>query len=162
MRSEKLIGKNYFFGIYIKYFLITALMLSGFTAASQQETLIVICNIKGAPSSMKLSELTSVMMGEVQRWNGGTKVKIALMDPRSDIGQATANKIYKMSGDALNKHWLKLTFAGKAEKPEWCKSALELIAYVVQNPGAIGIINDPNPVSGFKIISINGKNGLDP
>jgi hypothetical protein len=64
---------------YRKYFSILLLLFAGVVANGQEITLVAVSNSKGAPSTMKMSELKSVLKGERQRWSDGTKVSIVLM-----------------------------------------------------------------------------------
>jgi hypothetical protein len=127
---------------------------------AQETTLTVISNTKGAPSQMKMAELKSVLKGEKQRWNDGTKVTIALMKTTTPVGQTTCQKIYNMSGDKVKRFWLELSFGGKADPPTFCNSIAELESFVSQNPGAIGVLDRATASSGIKPIIIDGKNSF--
>ncbi|MEO6221163.1 MAG: hypothetical protein ABIO81_12090 [Ginsengibacter sp.] len=137
--------------------MLACLLIQGSIAKSQVETLIIIRNQKGAPNAMKLSELISVMKGEKQRWNSGTKVTVALMKTNTPVGKNTAQIIYNMSGDALLKFFLGMTYQGNVQVPKFFNTTSELENYVAQNPGAIGVIDPPPANNEIKIISIDGK-----
>lgn len=143
--------------IVIKFSMFTLLLVMGFAVKCQVETLTIICNTNGAPAAMKFTELKSVMKGEKQRWNGGAKVTIALMKTSTSIGKNTAQLIYNMSGDALLKYWLGQTYQGNAHAPKFFATTTELENFVAENPGAIGVIDQPVANNEIKIISIDGK-----
>jgi len=145
------------FSEFRKILSILLLLCIGLVAFSQETTLTVISNTKGAPSTMKMSELKSVMKGERQRWNDGTKVSIYLMKTVTPLGKSTCEKVYNMSGDKLRRFWLGLTFSGKADAPIFCNSAEDLESQVSQNPGSIGIIEKSAGSTGTKTILIEGK-----
>jgi len=107
---------------------------------------------------MKYSELISVVKGQKQRWNDGTKVNIYIMKTTTPIGQNTCKKIYNWSGDKVKRYWLELSFSGKADAPTFCNTVEELESYVSQNPGAIGIVDRNATSNGVKTILIDGKN----
>jgi hypothetical protein len=139
-------------------FLPVALLLVAASMTSIQETpLTVISHTKGAPSTMKISELRSVLKGERQRWSDGTKVTIFLMKTSTPLGKATCEKVYNMSGDKVKRFWLELSFGGKADAPTFCNSVEELESQVSQNPGAIGIVDKSSGSPGTKTITIDGK-----
>lgn len=102
--------------------------------------LAVISNSTGAPAEMSMSEITTVFKGERQRWSDGTKVVIALMKTTTTSGNTTAQKLYEMSGQDMNRYWLGLVFQGKAKAPKFFSSESALKEYVTETPGAIGII----------------------
>lgn len=124
---------------------------------AQETTLVALGNQSGVPSTMKLSELKSVLMGEKQRWENGNRVIIALMKTSTPIGKATSAKIYDMSGNELNKYWLALVFQGKAQAPNFFNSTNDLENFVAQNPGAIGILDKPMADPEIKSIIIDGQ-----
>jgi hypothetical protein len=134
------------------------LLLSiGLIARSQDTTITVISNSKGAPSSMKMEELKSILKGEKQRWSDGTKVTIVMMKTSTPIGRNTCAKIYEMSGDKVKRFWAGLQFAGKVDAPTFCNSVEELESFVSENPGAIGITDKFTDTPNTKVTMINGK-----
>ena len=146
--------------VYRKYFSIILLLFAGVIVNGQETTLIAISNTKGAPSIMKMAELKSVLKGEKQRWNDGTKVSIVLMKTNTPVGEATCQKIYNMSGDKVKRFWLGLSFSGKADAPIFCNSISELETIVAQTPGAIAILDKISINTNTKTIVVDGKNSF--
>ena len=131
-----------------------------FNLNAQETMLTAISNGKGAPSDMKMSELKSVLKGEKQRWNDGSKVTIYLMKTITPLGNTTCKKIYNMSGDKVRRYWLELSFSGKADAPTFCNSVEELESLVSQHPGSIGILDKSSGSSATRVIMIDGKNSF--
>jgi hypothetical protein len=129
-------------------------------ARSQTETLTVISNDKGAPEELKFSDLKSIFLGEKQRWHNGNKISIALMKTSTPAGTYTCQKIYNMSSDELKKFWLALVFEGKADAPAFFNTTSELESFVAENPGAIGITDQPPASADTHIVLIDGKKML--
>ncbi len=136
------------------------LLFASLTAQAQTENLTIISNDKGAPAALKMSELKSILMGEKQRWHNGNKITIALMKTSTPAGNYTCKKIYDMSGDELKKFWLALVFQGKADPPEFFNSVSEIENFVAENPGAIGVIDQPPAAADTHIVLIDGKKTL--
>ena len=130
------------------------------SARSQTEMLTVISNNKGAPAELKLSDLKSILLGEKQRWHNGNKISIALMKTSTPAGTNTCKKIYDMSSDELKKFWLAQVFEGKADAPAFFNTTSELESFVAENPGAIGIIDQPPASADTHIVLIDGKKML--
>jgi len=65
---------------------------------AQDQAIMVIANDKGAPATMTMKELKSVMLGEKQRWADGTKVSIAFMKANTSVGSSTAKKNHGHDG----------------------------------------------------------------
>jgi len=137
------------------------LLMFCISASSQKVSLTVVGNPSGAPSEMKFSELKSVLMGEKQKWENGKRIAIALMKTSTEVGKSTTSGIYDMTGDELNKYWLSLVFQGKAHPPKFFNTKSELENYVAQNPGAIGVIDQPLASNEIMIITIDGKTQLN-
>lgn len=128
-----------------------------FAAAAQNGDLVVIGNQKGAPASIKLSELKSILKCEQQRWHNGSKVSVAVMKPNTDIGKLTCEKILQLSATEANKFWALLSFAGKEGTPHTFNSLSDLQNYVSQNPGAIGIVSKWDNLPDTQVITVDGK-----
>jgi hypothetical protein len=141
----------------MKFLIVALLMLIGAFANAQNVMLSVIGNQKGAPSELKLTELKSILKAERQRWRNGNKIIIALMKTNTTTGKYTCEKIYDMSPNELKKFWLALVFQGKADPPAFFDSVSELQAFVSENPGAIGIVDQPTAASGTQIVLIEGR-----
>lgn len=142
-----------------KYSLTLLLILATISKAIAQDALVVIGHTKGVPSELKMGQLQSILKGEKQRWNDGTKVVVALMKTNTAIGSTTSKRVFNMTGDQLNKHWLALVFQGKADAPSFFNSPGELESFVAQTPGAIGIIGQVPSLTARTIV-VDGKRSM--
>jgi len=133
------------------------LSITAQTAHAQDQSIMVIANDKGAPASLTMKELKSVMQGEKQRWADGTKVSIAFMKANTSVGSSTAKKIMGMTGDQLNKFWLALVFQGKAKAPVFYGSSSDVENFISQNPGAIGVVESGYTLKSGHAVVIDGK-----
>lgn len=136
------------------------LIFFGFLTYGQVESLTVIGNTKGCPSEMNQSELKSVFLGEKQRWRSGNKVSLSLIKYNTEAGKYICQKVYNMDGDELQKYWMSLVFQGKAEAPVFFSNAIDVQAFVSENPGAIGIIDYSPQAPGVQVVLIDGKKSL--
>lgn len=141
----------------MKAFIVILALLITIVAGAQEAPLIVIGNQKGAPAGLKQTELQSILRGEQQRWRNGNKVIIALMKTNTPVGKNTSEKVYNMTADELKKYWLALVFQGKADAPVFFNSISELLAFVAENPGAIGIVDETAPVASTHVVLVDGK-----
>ena len=111
------------------------------TGIAQENKLAVVANEKGAPETMTETEIIKIFKGEKQWWKDGTKIVIAFMKTSTPTGSEASKKVLGMNGDQLNKHWLSLVFQGKAKAPVFFNTEKELVDFVNQNKGAIGIVH---------------------
>ncbi|HEX8461005.1 MAG TPA: hypothetical protein VF623_06230, partial [Segetibacter sp.] len=137
--------------------ILSFLLILTASGTQAQQPLSVIANQKGSPAALSSNEMKSVFRGEKQRWNNGTKVVIALLKTNNPVGLSICKKIYDMKPDELNKYWLALVFQGKASAPFFFNSIPELQAFVSQNSGAIGIIDEPANTGDIKTVTVDGK-----
>ena len=134
------------------------LLLLGSNVRSQQVIpLVIIGNQKGAPSTMKMTELLSVMRGEKEQWKGKVKIKVAIMKTTTPVGKRTAEEIYKMSGDELLKFFSLLSYGGTVHAAKTFYNITDLQNFIAENPGAIGVVDKMLPNDDIKIITINGN-----
>jgi len=129
----------------------------GLTSKSQDSSLTVISNPKGAPANLRMAELKSTLLGEKQRWNDGTKVVIAMVKSTTPLGEVISKRIYAMSGDGVRGFWARVSFAGKYDPPNVFNNTSELENFVAQNPGAIAILDKPSGNNDVKVVLIDGK-----
>src|SRR5215218_10367050 len=141
----------------MKFFIVILALLTGAASAAQDLSLTVISNQKGAPAGLKQTELRSILMGERQRWRNGNKIIIALMKTNTPVGKYTSEKVFEMTADELKKYWLALVFQGKADAPVFFNSISELLTFVAENPGAIGIVDQTAPIASTQVVLVDGK-----
>lgn len=85
--------------------------------------------------------IQEVFKAKYQLWENGNSIKIALMKSTTTVGEQTAKTIYSLTGSGMQRYWLSLTFQGRADAPEFFKTENELIEYIKNTPGAIGIVS---------------------
>ena len=140
----------------LKWVVLCFLLVPGLNCLSQDSTLTAISNPKGAPPEMKMSELRSILMGEKQRWNDGTKVVIAMLKSTTPLGEVISKRVYSMSGDGVRGFWARISFAGKYDPPNVFNNVSELETFVAQNPGAIAVLGKPSG-NDVRVVLVDGK-----
>lgn len=120
--------------------------------------LAVIVNAKGAPGEIVMSKLKVILKGEQQRWKDGTKITLAFMKTSTGIGDDMAKRVFGMTAKELNKYFLAQVFQGKMSSPQFFDSEEELLKYIKNNEGTIGVASFKN-ASGT-IMSVDGKKSI--
>lgn len=137
--------------------MLVCLLLQSFYTKSQVKAITVIGNLVGVPDQLKLSELKTIMKGGLQRWKkSGKKVTMFVMKTSTYAGNTTARVIYNLSADDMLTLFVSNINQG-IEHPKICKTKEEVINFVAENPGAIGIVDQPVNSTEVKIITIDGK-----
>jgi ABC-type phosphate transport system substrate-binding protein len=120
--------------------------------------LAVVVNSKGAPAEMPLSKLKVILKGEQQRWKDGTKITLAFMKTSTGVGEDMAKRIFGMTSKELNKYFLSQVFQGKMSSPQFFDSEEDLLKYIKNNDGTIGVTSFKN-ASGTTM-TVDGKKAL--
>ena len=129
--------------------------LSAFTTSYQEQQMLTV--IVNTPiDELSFNEMKTIMRGEKQRWKDGTKVVLALMKTTTPIGELTADKVYHMSASQLNKYWLAQVFQGRVQAPNFFTSEAELMEFVKQTKGAIGVVTKNAGENSEKVL-VEGK-----
>jgi len=136
--------------------LVLITLLSSVLVNAQSADLSVVANDNGAPAELTSKSMRSILKGQKQRWNNGSKVVIALMKTTTSTGGSTASKVYDMNNQELNKYWLAQVFQGRSKAPSFFTSEEALKDFVAQTPGAIGILSAAKS-SGGRVIKIDGQ-----
>lgn len=153
--------------IYISMLAISLILsLTSFTSESKpiealqvEGGLAIVANSKGAPAEIPLSKLKWILKGEQQRWKDGTKITLAFMKTSTPVGDDMAKRIFGMTAKELNKYFLAQVFQGKMSSPQFFDSEEDLIKYVKNNDGAIGVASFKN-ASGTTTITVDGKKSI--
>lgn len=146
--------------VFINLALVLSLFMNSFEDLhinTQETELTIVGNVKSVPTDLDLEQLKSVLKGERLRWDDGSKVVIALMKTDTPIGLTTSKRIFNMTGNQVNKHFLALVFQGKVKAPTFFDSADELEAFVAHTPGAIGVLQKVNDAQLNTILVVKSK-----
>ena len=118
--------------------------------------LAVIANNSLSVNEMSMKDLQACLLGEKVRWSNKGRVMLALMKSNTLVGKRAAKNVLDKSSTELDKFYLTMVFQGKITSPKTFNNEDELILYVAETPGAIGIINY-RQTSIVKFIKIDGK-----
>ncbi len=116
--------------------LFTLIMLSNYEAEAQSD-FVVIANAKVPIETIDKNMLKRVYNGFTTQWKNSTKIKPCYVQIKNEafwkyIGTSNTN---------FQKFWTKRVFSGNGVSPVEHKSSADLIKYVNEIPGAIGILN---------------------
>jgi len=124
---------------------------------ARPDSLTVVVNPHRGLKSMRSAELRAIFKGEKPRWQNGEKVVIALMKTSTPTGAMTAEKLYKMTVDELNRYWVAMVFRGQAKAPKSFDSEEELLKFVAKTRGAIGVVSSAAADTTIVPIVVDGK-----
>lgn len=128
---------------------------------TSQIELFAVANKSGAPEQMTMANLTRALKGQEVKWPDGSSVYVALMKPKTASGTVISRRIFKMTPDDVSKYWLAMVFQGRIRAAKFFNEEADLIKYVIQTKGAIGVIPSENQKgSNIRVIIIDGSEYL--
>ena len=125
----------------MKYKTLLAILLLGLSMVSFGQSRTPIGKDLGT-TRMSDEALQSVFRGNNSIWNNQNPVTVVLTSSNSKGFELTAQWALDSDGFEFQKHWLSLVFQGRANAPVFLKEESEVVTYVQEHPGAIGILYD--------------------
>lgn len=121
----------------IKVFLFVSLLYWGNTLFS--EDYVVITHSSNAIDSLSVDQLRAIMLGDVNRWQGGGAVRLAVLK-WGEFHGATIRAITGRRASQFSRAWKKLIFTGQGIAPREQGSVEEMLEYVAANEGSLGYV----------------------
>ena len=126
-------------------------------AAPAKTHLAVIVNRSNPTEAIGRTELRALFLGERTTWTHGRRVTVLLREPGQAERAAALRLIYGMSEADLTRHFLHQTFnGGTGGAPRTLATAENVKRFVVNVPGAIGVVRLEDLDDSVKAIRING------
>jgi hypothetical protein len=124
---------------------------------------VVVVNSANPTNDLSLTDLRSMLMGERHFWRGNVQVRLVLRDPGTPERDAVIFRLLRMTQSEFTRMWKTKEFRGElAGLPEFRFSDAQVLQYVREHPGAIGILATRNLPNDVKLLKIDGKLPGDP
>jgi hypothetical protein len=91
--------------------------------------------------SMSESNFKSSMKGKNNLWNNNIQVQIVLPSTSHPNSEEISNLIYNKTHTSVRKYWLSLVFQGRVASPVFYDSDEEILNFIKNKKGSIGIID---------------------
>ena len=82
------------------------------------------------------------------------KVVLRDLSQENDVRDKFAQDVQKKTPDAIGAYWRKQIFSGRGIPPIEKSSDAEVIAYIKNNPNAIGYVSTSAKTSGVKVVEL--------
>jgi ABC-type phosphate transport system substrate-binding protein len=132
--------------------LISILLLAGATPAN---AFYVVVNEANPISSLSYSELSDLFLKKSSRWNDGGLVEPVDQRESSPVRETFNRDVHRKSAAAVRAFWQLRIFSGRDVPPPEKGSDAEVIAYVRNNPNAIGYISASASAAGVKVVAVH-------
>lgn len=134
-----------------------------YTGAASAGGFAVIVNESNTTDNVSFGDLVKYFSAQKRFWPNQKKVVIILPAANSREKEILLKKVYKSSEDSLNKRWLWKVYKGEiASPPKTVNSPASAITAVMQEKGAISVVNAEDVADTVKVLKINGKTYTEP
>ena len=90
-------------------------------------------------------DIKEIMTGRTRKWPDGTPIVVGLPSKDSPYFNDAGKAWFDGSASAMQRHWLRLVFSGRANVPVYTKSDAEALAVLEANPAAIVVMGSEPP-----------------
>jgi len=115
---------------------------------------IVVVNSSNAVGSLSRSEASRLFLRSTTQWKNGDSVKPVDQTKSSPVRAAFTKEILGRSMGAIDQYWTQSVFSGRAVPPPEKRSDAEVLAYVRENPGAIGYVSPGASTEGVRRVTV--------
>lgn len=127
------------------------------------ESVVVIVNKSNELSEISGRDLRALFRLDRLSWPaaagkiGGTEVSLILRSSESAEQKVVQDRIYGMTSDQLERHWVEIIYQGKiSNAPAVKSSAAQAIRAVVRDPSAVSFVLKKDVTADVKILRIDG------
>ncbi|MCR9133134.1 MAG: substrate-binding domain-containing protein [bacterium] len=139
----------------MKKIILSTLFLFVASVALQAQNFKVIVNEANATTSLSKKDVSEIFLKTKTSWDDGSKIVPVDQTARSATRAEFSQEIHGRSVGAIRSHWQQAAFSGAGTAPAERPSDAEVIAFVKNNPGAVGYISADADVSGVKVVAVN-------
>jgi ABC-type phosphate transport system substrate-binding protein len=135
--------------------LIPMLLLSflGMPSAKTQGFKVIV-NTDVDVASLSKREVSRLFLKKVKSWDNHITVTPVDLPATADARVVFSRAIHGKSVSAIRAYWQQRVFSGRDVPPPEKGSDASVVAFVRNNPGAIGYVSDDADVHGVKVINI--------
>ncbi len=130
-------------------------LFDSLSSAQEIESYKIIVNGSNPISSMTKDQISKLFLKKVTKWKNGQKVLPLDLTGTSPVRQDFSKEILGRNVWAIKAYWQKQIFSGRGVPPPEKSSDREVLAYVQENPGAIGYISASAVAIKYKVRVLN-------
>lgn len=128
------------------------------SAAGEVQPVAVIVNRSNVAANLTVQELRRIVKGEQATWPDGKRVTLVLRHPGSPERQSLLRRCCKLGENDYKRLLLLTAFRAEFEfEPRVVASAASVRKFVVNVPGAVGVIPLADVDDSVKVLSIDGR-----
>ena len=121
------------------------------TAPSSYE---VIVNPQSAVQEVDRKFLADAFLKKLTRWDDESEVHPVDQPVDSPLRQRFSSEVLERSVSAVKSYWQQHIFSGRSLPPPELSSDAQVVAYVVEHPGAVGYVSVGADLRGARILGV--------
>ena len=132
--------------------LVVAAGLVGFPeeARSQDPPIRLVVHPANEVPALTQEDLSDLLLGKTERWPGGDTVIFVDRPPSSQLRETFCRYVHERSAASVTRYFTRGILAGRVHAPVQRESDAEVLAYVSENPTAIGYVQADTPLVGVR------------
>lgn len=114
----------------------------------------VIVNNANGKSSLAKKDVSQLFLKKTPKWSDGTPVVAVDQTEKAAARERFTQEVHGKSVAAVKSYWQQQIFSGRDVPPVEKSSDAQVIAFVKQNPGAIGYVGEGADTAGVKVVAV--------
>jgi ABC-type phosphate transport system substrate-binding protein len=107
---------------------------------SAVESYKVVVNAANPVSALSRKELSRIFLKKVTVWQDATPVALVEQRATSSVRESFTRDVHGRQVASVTTYWQQMIFSGRAVPPPERSSDAEVVAFVSENPAAIGYV----------------------
>ena len=117
------------------------LVLPGSQLLGQAKSFKLVVNQANPVDSLTKKEVSNLFLKKVSRWSNGENVQPLDLVETSSVRVNFSKQIHGRKVSSIKAYWQKQIFSGRKIPPPEKKTDTQVLAFVRNNPGAIGYVS---------------------
>lgn len=135
--------------------LVAATLVCAPALRAQDANFRVVVNAANPVTAISRDELSRLFLKKVTTWNSGRPVMLVDQAETSPVRREFTKSVHKKEVASVKSYWQTMIFAGRAVPPSEKQSDADVIAFVSNNPNAIGYVSAAAPIgTGLRVVTL--------
>ncbi len=114
----------------------------------------VIVHPDNPVTTMAKSDVSKYLLKKIIRWDKGEMVEPVDLNAKSAVRKAFSKDVHGRSASSVKSYWQRQIFSGGKVPPPEMNGEDEVVAFVKENPGAIGYVSGDTSVDGVQVVEL--------
>ena len=138
----------------MRILLCSLLLLGALQSAASEGTLFLLVHPPREDMVVEEQYALELMQGQRRSFGGGLPANVILPSRQSGEFDLVAQNVFSTSGAGMQRMWFQMVFSGRVNAPKYLNSNDEILNYIREHPGTVGIVvseQAPAGLTGFRL-----------